>query len=167
MKENNWVDNLAARLVETGIATMETINGCSEEELLDIEQFYSLKLPEAYKDYMRKFGKASGDFLGECGIYYPNILKNRRRATTLLNNNNTDYKLKCSDFVFITRYGYQFYFFDTANKNPNPPVFRYTENRDQPMLLADSFEAAITMAADEYFELAKNPLLNVDSKFEN
>ena len=82
MKENNWVDNLAARLVETGIATMETINGCSEEELLDIEQFYSLKLPEAYKDYMRKFGKASGDFLGECGIYYPNILKNRRRATT-------------------------------------------------------------------------------------
>ncbi|MBL0189636.1 MAG: SMI1/KNR4 family protein [Candidatus Obscuribacter sp.] len=110
MKENNWVDNLAARLVETGIATMETINGCSEEELLNIEKFYSLKLPEAYKDYMRKFGKASGDFLRECGIYYPSVLRNRRRATTLLNN-NTDYKLKRSDFVFITRYGCQFYFF--------------------------------------------------------
>ncbi|MBP6350059.1 MAG: SMI1/KNR4 family protein [Candidatus Obscuribacter sp.] len=164
MKENNWVDNLAARLVETGIATMETINGCSEEELLNIEKFYSLKLPEAYKDYMRKFGKASGDFLRECGIYYPSVLRNRRRATTLLNN-NTDYKLKRSDFVFITRYGCQFYFFGTAGKNPNPPVFRYTENSDVPMLLADSFEAAITMAADEYFELEKNPLLNVESKF--
>jgi len=160
----NWIDNLAIRFIETGIATPDTIRGCSEEELLEIEEFFNLKLPGAYKDYMRKFGKASGAFLEECGIYYPNMLRNRERAETLLNN-NTDYKLKDSDLVIITRYGYEFYFFDTEDGNPDPPVYRYRENRDEPVLLADSFKAAIEMAAEEYFELVANPLLNVESKF--
>lgn len=160
----NWVDKLADGLIETGLAEPETIQGCSETELLEIEQFYVLKLPEAYKNYMRKFGKASGDFLSECGIYYESIFDNREAAETLLDN-NTDYKLKRSDFVFITRYGYQFWFFNTEDGNPNPPVYRYTETRDNPIHFADTFEAAIGIAAEEYYEMERNPLLNVPSNF--
>ncbi len=160
----HWIDDLAIRFIEMGIATPDTIRGCSEEELLEIEKFFNLKLPGVYKDYMRKFGKASGAFLEECGIYYPNVLRNRERAETLLSN-NTDYRLKQSDFVFITTYGYQFYFFDTESESPNPPVFRYTENRSAPMRLAESFEDTIEMAAAEYFEEAKFPLREVTSKF--
>ena len=160
----NWVDNLADRFIETGIATSEKIVGCSDEELLEVEKFYNLKLPEAYKDYMRRFGKASGDFLRECGIYYHDLSENREAAETLLDN-NTDFKLKPSEFVFITRYGCQFWSFPTEDGNPNPPVYRYTEDSPEPILLADSFKSAIEMVANEYFERKKNPLLNEDSKF--
>lgn len=161
---NNWIDNLADGLIEIGLATPETIAGCSDEELLEVEKFYNLKLPQVYKDYMRKFGKASGKFLEECGIYYDDLFDGRDAAETLLNN-NTDYKLKQSDFVFITRYGYQFWYFNTEDGNPNPPVYRYTECRDAPIRFAESFEAAIKIGADEYFEMEKNPLLNLPSKF--
>jgi len=160
----NWVENLAERFIETGIATPEKILGCTDEEVLEIEKFYNLKLPDAYKEYLLKFGKRSGDFLRECEIYYPHILENREAAETLLDA-NTDYKLKQSDYVFIARYGCQFWFFQTEDRNPNPPVLRYTEDSLKPILLAESFTAAIEMVANEYFEREKNPLLNEDSKF--
>lgn len=160
----SWVDILEKRLIDAGVATPDTIAGCSEEELSDIESAFKLKLPGAYKDYMRKFGKASGAFLEECGIYYPNVLRNRERAETLLAN-NTDYRLKPADFVFVTTYGYQFHFFNTESGRPNPPVLRYTETNAEPINLADSFEHAIEMAAEEYFALVKNPLLEVPSRF--
>ena len=48
MKEmESWVDRLEKRLIEAGIATHETIAGCSEEELSDIESAFKLRLPEA------------------------------------------------------------------------------------------------------------------------
>ncbi len=164
MEMKNWVENLAERFIEAGIATPEKILGCTDEEVLEIEKFYNLKLPDAYKEYLLKFGKRSGDFLRECEIYYPHILENREAAETLLDA-NTDYKLKQSDYVFIARYGCQFWFFQTEDRNPNPSVLRYTEDSLKPILLAESFTAAIEMVANEYFEREKNPLLNEDSKF--
>ncbi len=160
----DWSNLFVDRLLGAKLALAETIEGCSEKELLEIENLSGLKLPESYKCYMGMLGKRSGDFLSECGMFYPDVLLNKNRALTLLEN-NTDFRLKDSDFVFLERYGYQFFYFETSAGNANPPVFRYTERSPKPIPLANSFTEAMDMALAEYLASIENPMAAMVSHF--
>jgi hypothetical protein len=160
----DWCKSFVDRLLGAKIASLETIKGCSEKELLEIENRFGLSLPESYRCYMGKLGKRSGDFLSECGMFFPDLLLNRERATTLLEN-NSDFRLKESDFVFLERYGYQFFYFETSDGSVNPPVFRYTELSPKPILLANSFTEAMDLALGEYLTIMENPMAAMVSRF--
>lgn len=160
----DWSNFFVDKLLRAKLASAETIEGCSEKELVDIEKQFGIKLPQFYRTYMTILGKKSGDFLSECGMFYPDVLLNKERALTLLEN-NTDFRLKDSDFVFLERYGYQFFYFETSEGNANPPVFRYTERSENPILLADSFTEAMELALSEYLAVIENPLTPIVSHF--
>lgn len=160
----DWANLFVERLIRAKLASPETLEGCSEKELVEIERKLGLKLPESYRCYMASLGKESGDFLSECGMFYPDVLLNKERAQTLLEN-NTDFRLKDSDFVFVERYGYQFFYFETSDGNANPPVFRYSERSESPILLAKSFTEAMELALADHLAIIENPTAPIVSHF--
>ena len=48
----DWANLFVERLIRAKLASPETIEGCSEKELVEIERKLGLKLPESYRRYM-------------------------------------------------------------------------------------------------------------------
>jgi len=115
---------LTARLLCSGLCSPTAISGCSETELDEIETHLGVRLPEQYKEVMRTIGKCAGDFNSDIDMYYPTVLTLNSLAVTIL----SDYKMQLPDrsFVFASRYGGEYLFFQDWQDNPDPPVFYWT-----------------------------------------
>jgi hypothetical protein len=147
-----WIHSFIQRVLAAGLAKPGTHVGCTEQEITEIESVFQLTLPETYKDYLRQMGRDSGDFLFECLLTYPELVEYvRKKADTLLEA-STSYQLPKSAFVFIECYGSQFFFFDTADRNDNPPVFRYYEGDQTPVKIAETFTQAMDLALSEQID---------------
>lgn len=148
-----WIDDFTQKLIAGGLATDKTLEGCTENEIAAIESHLNLKLPQAYKDYLSRMGKKAGDFLSECLLTYPEIVE-YGRATAEGLVQRTEYKLPKSAFVFVERYGCQFFFFDTASNDDNPSVYRFLEGDQKPEKVANTFSEALEIAlSDELADL--------------
>ena len=106
--------------------------GITLDEILYIESIFSIKLPNAYKEYLLLFGKESGNLLSSYYTEYPSVLENKEDAIYALNFddrqlNKDKPKLKNSYFFFGQWQGYVFYFFDCEEDCKNPPVYILTD----------------------------------------
>jgi SMI1 / KNR4 family (SUKH-1) len=54
------LDQLLQRMEATGIATREDLQGCSAEEIQQLEHRYSVKLPRSYRLFLETMGHQSG-----------------------------------------------------------------------------------------------------------
>lgn len=146
---SNWIDSFAQKIVQAGLATEETLVGCSEAEIHELARTFKLRLPKIYVDYLRRMGKQAGDFLGECIRTYPGLLQYARQKAETLLEARTSYRLPDTAFVFVERYGCQFFYFDTASGDDNPPVYRYFEGDKEPAKIADGLTEAFEMALQD------------------
>lgn len=144
-----WIDMLAQKMIDTGLSTRSSIEGCSNNDIDDIEAKFKIELPRIYKEYLGKMGRKSGDFLGECTTTYPALVQYVRPKAEALLRARAAYRLPETAFVFVERYGCQFFFFDTANGNDNPPVYRYYEGDADPVKIADTLTEALEMALED------------------
>lgn len=149
---SSWIDSFIDQLIAAGLATPDNLLGCSEEDIAEVESKLNIKLPEIYKVFLRRMGKESGDFMPECLLSFPLVARYGRESADAVINAKTDYRLPQAAFVFIERYGCQFFFFDTSDENSNPPVYRYHEGDKQPVRIADSFAQALEMALQDQLE---------------
>lgn len=102
-------DILYDRLIKSGLATEDSIIGCTELELGQIIKCSKRVLPSDYLDFMRRFGRKAGRFLSDIDMFYPSVLTLRSTAVEILMN-GSDRLLTLPDdaFVFSVRYGEQF-----------------------------------------------------------
>src|SRR5438309_11065021 len=72
--------NLLDRLLQAGLASRDTVIGCSDEEIRLIEDRFDIRLPKAYREFLNITGKCGGAFL-EGNVYlYPELLEFGMRA---------------------------------------------------------------------------------------
>lgn len=145
---SSWIDGFVQRVLASGLADLNSLKGCSEAEIFDIESNFDVSLPQVYKDYLRAMGRESGKFLGECTKTYPHLKDVREKAVSLLRA-RTDSQLTETAFVFAERYGCQFFFFDTVDGSADPPIYRYYEGYKEPIKIADRFSDAMEMALED------------------
>lgn len=120
VKENGWDEIL-------GFDYAGQIVGCDENEIKELESAVGLKLPTAYKEFLRWAGNSLGDFEEGSEFFYDQDLVDlQRMAKDLLVDNNTPFELPDDAFVFWGHQGYQFTFFRTS-EGDNPPVHYYIE----------------------------------------
>lgn len=151
---SSWIDLFAQKLIDAGLATPDTLEGCSEDEIAEIESTFAITLPCLYKQYLRKMGREAGSFLRECSRTYPGLVQHARETADTLLEARTNYRLPATAFVFVERYGCQFFFFDTADGTADPPVFRYFEGDAEPVQIAPTLSEALEIAfADELIAL--------------
>lgn len=146
---SEWIDSFTKRLLEHGLVSGETIQGCSDDEIASIESAFNVKLPNAYKDFLRRMGKKCGDFLGEAIRTYPGIVDLAPESVDNLLKANPAYSLPPTAFVFVEIYGYQFFFFDTKDGLEDPPVFRYNEGVGKPIKISESITQAFEIALQD------------------
>lgn len=131
--------SLKYALKEYGVIPEGELVGCSEDEVNRLEDDLYLSLPLAYRCFLEALGKASPGYLDDCAWHLDALLENQRRAKTILIENNCAVALKETDFVFLVREPDLFLFFDTAERDVDPPVFRYRVGDAEPRIANPSF----------------------------
>ncbi|MEZ6137637.1 MAG: SMI1/KNR4 family protein [Pirellulaceae bacterium] len=118
-------EQLRSRLIDSKLASAETLQGCTASELDEIELTLNRVLPNVYKDVMSILGHRAGQFMSDIDFVFPQLLLLRERAEAAMKQYNS--ALPENTFVFATRYGEQFFFFYLDN-NQDPAVFRWYDD---------------------------------------
>lgn len=150
--ETKTPQELAKMLIDSGMATPETIVACSENEIADIENHFGIKLPSSYKEFLRTMGKGMGDWANDVIMTYPGLVKFcRTRAERYAAAKN--FELLSSHFVYLVRDDV-FMFFDTREQDP--PVYRLDTVVDEtPLQVGRSFLHYLTSYINDDVELGE------------
>jgi hypothetical protein len=136
-----FVDQTIAGLVGSGLVSQSDLVGCSEDEIRAVEDAFSVRLPAAYRQFLTRLGKGSGDFLRGTDFRYADhvdIFSQRKLAEGLLNASGSSFHLMPTHFVFMSHQGHQFLFFD-CDGTDDPAVWRYLEGEADPQPVASRF----------------------------
>lgn len=118
--------------------------GCTEEEIIALSKILNEKIPEAFKEFLRWFGKDGGKILRGTDHFYRDISGEadedykeegivpldwtfKKSAIQLLNKHNfngEDYL--ANSIVFMSHQGYVIHYIKT-DEGENPPVYIFAE----------------------------------------
>jgi hypothetical protein len=146
-----FVDTVVERLTQSGLANEDSLHGCSEEEIRQLERIFQLSLPTAYQHFLRRMGRSAGEFLVGTDFLDDRLPELRGAAERLLERSATDFRLSADHFVFAMHQGYQFLFFD-SRASDDPPVFLYLEDEPAPEQVSDSFSSWLLSAMEDEVE---------------
>lgn len=137
---------LARRIIKAGLATSDTMIGCTESEIRQLESRLALRLPTTYKDFLSSWGKQAGDFLGDCCFLYDSLESICRPHAQSLAKKH-EFELSPQSFVFLDRYPL-IMFFDTT-QGEDPPVWLFDEDQSKPEIIASSFSEWLNKLVDD------------------
>lgn len=134
----DYTDELIGALIDGGIASKDSIEPCTPEQISEIEQSFSVSLPATYKMFLSSMGLRAGTFMRGTDFYYRHLPKLRKYAEELLQEWDCSFSLSKTDFVFLCHQGNQFMCFDTTSGD-DPPIYHYIESQNAPQKVNDSF----------------------------
>jgi hypothetical protein len=142
------------RIVDTEAAAAEAyqrqqvdFEGCSEDEIAELERRFDLKFPAVFRAYLEVMGKRHGALFADCQCSLAEFDDVARRAADLLDETDDQVRLPSRSFVFLLRDNYQFCFLSTRGGADDPVVFQYTEGDHEPEQVAPSFTAYLEQEA--------------------
>jgi hypothetical protein len=149
------------KLMEAGFAFEGDFIGCTQMEILSIEDRFAIQLPSCYRDFLGVMGRRAGAlFLAGSDYSFPTVLRFRNDAEELLRKCLPEFKLPPTVFVFISHQGYNYSWFNCGKPADDPPVFLFTEGEKEPRMVSDSFSTWLLSAVDDdiaaYRELYKS-----------
>lgn len=125
-----YLDVLKARVAEQRLVNPKVLLPCKEEEISSIEQYFSISLPTAYKEFLLWMGHGAGGLMQGSDCFFRHLPYLREWAVELLQENNFSECLPDDAFVFFMHQGYQFSFFRTS-EGEDPPTYFYCEGTNQ------------------------------------
>jgi len=131
-------ENLVNEMLRAGLASEKDIQGCSDEELSSLKVSVGHILPNAYEQFLLKFGKGAGEFMQGTDIFYPSIKGLKEEAIELLKENEEEFSLPEDAYVFSMHQGYEFLYFKLSGGD-DPEVYQYVEGNGKPEKVWSSF----------------------------
>lgn len=135
-------------LVRAGVATKEAVIGCSTLEIRALEKERRVKLPGAYKEFLRIMGHGAGEFASDCMWKYVSLADIEviaSRGSTKDAAFSEYRKARETAFAFFLLQEDFFLFFYT-NQGHDPPVWT-SEHPQQPFF--PSFSSWLWAGIDE------------------
>jgi len=130
MDKVTFGDAYKKALIQYGVGNDNTILGCTESEILELIHDQNVNaLPPIYIKFMRYAGKRAGGLWAGTDAFYPYMKGLKQVAVDLLIENDFDFDLPDTSFVFLMHEGYQFMYFDTTVID-DPEVLYYMEGKD-------------------------------------
>lgn len=119
------VASIANRLtaVESSLGTNEPLLGCSEEEIQSLESCLKITLPECYKEFLLRMGHHAGRLFRGIDGRYSRLLDLQQEARELIQEVSSPFELPPDAFVFAMSQGCNMWFFHTAARSSDPPVY--------------------------------------------
>jgi hypothetical protein len=144
------VDRARQKLMEAGLAFQGDFKGCTEQEILSLEDHFRVQLPASYRDFLTVMGRYAGAFLVGSDYSYPKMFGFRAGAEALLQIWRPDITLPATAFVFFSHQGYNYEWFNCRHHADDPPVVLFTEELEKkPRTVAESFSAWLLGAVDD------------------
>jgi hypothetical protein len=145
----NAIKAAVQKLQESGLAALSEIRGSTAEEISKLEAHVGVRLPSAYRSFLRVMGEGAGGFLIGTDWTLPNLFSFKASAKRLLEENNIEASLLSTTmFVFAMHQGYQFLFFDCAG-SADPPVFLFLDGEPGPRQVFGSFSDWLVRCVDD------------------
>jgi hypothetical protein len=126
MTETTVGERVVELLVQNGYGPRDSLEGCTEEDLDELERRYDITLPEAYRSCMRHIGRSSNKLFEGSHFNYPGVRRQTEFARDLAEDRATDLDLPDDIFVFHGLQGYAFDCFRTT-EGEDPPVYLFTK----------------------------------------
>ncbi|MFZ6185942.1 SMI1/KNR4 family protein [Nannocystis pusilla] len=123
------IDDVLVHFAEKAKKSHYPLEGCSENEIQELEQFAGSPLPQAYVKFLRLAGRNSAAVTIGTDCYYPLILELREVAVELLAEAPRPSILPDNMFVFSMHQGYAFCCFP-LDEGEDPPVYRFIQHID-------------------------------------
>ncbi|GAA1293843.1 hypothetical protein Psi02_42490 [Planotetraspora silvatica] len=113
----------------TILATRDNaVAGLTHAELLELERgLGGMRLPLAYRDFMKRMGRDAGPLLAGTDAFYPQIIDYQAEAWELVSDEKIGHLVPAESIIFATHQGYQIYWM-SSEAGDDPPVFMYQEN---------------------------------------
>jgi hypothetical protein len=118
---------LANALLARGVATIRTIQGCTLEQIEEIETDIGIPLPSAYREFLAKMGQRAGRFFVGTDMFYSMLRGLTAAGHELVAEDKSGIALPADAIVFSMHQGYQFLFI-RADEGEDPPVYYYMED---------------------------------------
>ena len=147
------LDEIAAKIRDSGVLRKAKMKGCSEKEIASLEKEFGKKLPTAYREFLGLLGRGAGSFMSDLEMFFPEVAECNAKAEEILSWEE-GVELPETAFVFMTRYGEQFLFFEVDERNPDPPIYYFKEDAKGFKRLYDS----IWDFVEDEIEVAKGAL---------
>jgi hypothetical protein len=145
---SDTVQTAQDRLAEAGLAFPGDFQGCTEQEVLSIEEHFRIQLPRCYRDFLTVMGRYAGDFLVGSDYSFPKLVQIGEGAVALLRRCLPRFTLPRTAFVFFSHQGYTYEWFKCQYRDDDPPVVMFTELEREPRMISNSFSAWLLSAVD-------------------
>jgi hypothetical protein len=118
--------DLAGSLIESGLATAESIVGCTPDELAEFRRVRGVAaLPAQYGEFLTVMGREAGDLLRGTDFFYPVILEVGEWGQEVFDDNDMGHLFVPGSLVLGTHQGYIVFWLEPGQ--PSGPVHQYKE----------------------------------------
>ena len=136
------IDELAAHLVERGLATEKNLVPCTPEEVAQVRETQDVdRLPPLYEDFLMRMGRRAGGLLRGTSVFYPGIVKFAGEMRNLLRENKVEHLVVPGSILLGMHQGYELYWLE-----PGGQVHRYIETETD---VHESWPGLLTFLLDE------------------
>lgn len=130
-----------AEMIVANLADKSDVVGCTEAQIQDLETKYAIKLPAAYKDFLRAFGNSAQEVFGDVELMYPDLLT-YYEYDGILKYSTDKFTLPANAFIFASRL--DTLAFSITTDGDDPPVYRYISQQDAEEKIYPSFSEWLT-----------------------
>jgi hypothetical protein len=132
------IADVARVLCDGGVATENTLRGCTPAQIDEVESEAGVSLPIAYREFLARMGRGGGRFYIGTDIWYPALLGLTQAGRQFVAEDESGIRFPADGIVFLMHQGYVFMFI-RAGEGDDPPVYLYLEQSGQFEKKADSF----------------------------
>jgi hypothetical protein len=143
---NDSIKQMIRALIQRGLATPYTLQGCPNEEIEKLEEHFNIKLPDAYRDFLLTMGRGAGKLFEGSHFTYEHLFKLREWAEELMVEAKAEFDLPDDAFVFMMHQGYDFFFFQVS-EGVDPPVDEFLEGKQVPTQQAEHLSEFLLTSA--------------------
>jgi hypothetical protein len=129
---------LVKELLDKRTATATSIRGCSDAEIAELEYKYGVRVPDTYREFLRRLGHRAGRLVtSEFNIYYPDVMQMTAmyreycaEAAHWPQDETRPIELPSGQLIISNRYGEQFLAIECSGQEDSP-VYYFNEWQDQ------------------------------------
>ena len=146
----NIVSEISQRLLALPEGSNQVLEGATEDEIRELEDFAGGRLPLTYKDFLTQLGRSAGElFRGtEYSVIQRFRLRLREHAERILARSKAPFTLPRTAFVFLLSPGSQFSFFN-RDQGDDPSVYHYREGYQTPKQLNSTLSDYLLRCVEE------------------
>ena len=125
-------------LIQAGLDEENEIKGITEAEIKTIERFFSISLPESYRDFLSQCGVSAGLLCRDVNFFYDDILYLKDHFLDALEEWGKTFRPPERAFIFSAYQGGSYHYF-ICDGNDDPAIYVFYEENLEPVLVASGF----------------------------